>query len=473
MRARTQPSHDEVIVPAQGVELAGTLALPDRARGLVLFAHGSGSSRFSPRNRRVAAELQARGLGTLLFDLLTAEEEAIDAVDASLRFDVELLAGRLLAAASWAQNDSRTRRLPIGLFGASTGAAAAMIAAARRPEVVAAVVSRGGRPDMAGAELARVAAPTLLLVGGADEPVLALNRAAARRIAAPCQLSVIPGATHLFEEPGALEEVARQAGDFMAEHLGAARAPAPDPPDDDPERFADRAQAGRRLAAALSTRAWTDAVVLGLPRGGVPVAYEVAVALNAPLDVVVVRKLGVPFQPELGMGAVAEGPALYVNRELVDLCGVSPGELMAVIRREAVEVRRRVVRFRGGRPPPDVRGRCVILVDDGIATGGTTRAAIRAVRRRGAGRLVLAAPVAARNTIAMLRPLVDEVVCPSQPRALSAIGAWYDDFRQVPDDEVTRLLERARARTGDPGSPGSVPIDGLQRPWRLPPAAGR
>ena len=461
MRARVQPRYEEMLIPAREVELTGTLALPDRATGLVLFAHGSGSSRFSPRNRRVAAELVAHGLGTLLFDLLTAEEERIDAVDASLRFDIDLLAGRLVAAVDWARSDARIRLLPIGLFGASTGAAAALIAAARRPELVAAVVSRGGRPDLAGEALPLVVAPTLLIVGGADTLVLALNREAARRMKAPCRLSVIPGATHLFEERGTLEEVSRQAGVFLAEHLGAARGmvPAPDPDpvdDDDPRRFADRVDAGRVLARALSRHAGADTVVLGLPRGGVPVAYEVATALRAPLDVLVVRKLGVPFQPELGMGAIAEGPTLYVNRELVAECGVSPRELMAVIRREASEVRGRVVRFHDGRPSADVRGRTVILVDDGIATGATTLAAIRALRRRGAARVILAAPVGARDTIAALRPLVDELVCPSQPRALFAIGAWYDDFRQVPDDEVIRLLERARARA-DAGPSESVP----------------
>lgn len=209
----------ELLIHTGEVELEGTLTLPEGALGLVVFAHGSGSSRFSPRNRRVAASLERRGLGTLLFDLLTKEEERADAIDAHLRFDIDLLSRRLVAVVDWASADASTRELSIGLFGASTGAAAALIAAALRPTAIGAVVSRGGRPDLAGDYLPRVQAPTLLIVGGADTLVLALNREAAAHMDAPRKISIIPGATHLFEEPGALDEVARQAGDFFVEHL--------------------------------------------------------------------------------------------------------------------------------------------------------------------------------------------------------------------------------------------------------------
>jgi dienelactone hydrolase len=209
----------ELTIPAGEVELAGTLSMPDRALGLVVFAHGSGSSRFSPRNRSVARVLEGHGLATLLFDLLTADEERADAIDAHLRFDIPLLARRLVAVTDWASRDARTQGLPIGYFGASTGAAAALIAAAERPRLVAAVVSRGGRPDLAGGALPHVLAPTLLIVGGADVPVIGMNRDAASQMSAPCKLSIVPGATHLFEERGALEEVARQASDFLVQHL--------------------------------------------------------------------------------------------------------------------------------------------------------------------------------------------------------------------------------------------------------------
>jgi dienelactone hydrolase len=196
-----------VVVPAGEARLDADLGLPDGARGLVLFAHGSGSSRHSPRNVQVAARLRAAGFGTLLLDLLTADEERVDARTRRHRFDIPLLASRLTAAADWLAAAETTARLPLATFGASTGAAAALITAAERPDRVAAVVSRGGRPDLAGDALALVRAPTLLIVGGADPQVLALNRAAAAQLTAEHEVSVVPGATHLFEEPGALDEV--------------------------------------------------------------------------------------------------------------------------------------------------------------------------------------------------------------------------------------------------------------------------
>ncbi len=196
-----------------------SLGMPERPIGLVVFAHGSGSSRWSPRNRRVAATLRAGGLATLLVDLLTSEEEALDAATGALRFDIGLLADRIRAVTEWLIVQPATRSLHLGYFGSSTGAAAALVAAAEMPEIVSAVVSRGGRPDLAGPVLAEVRAPTLLVVGGADEVVLELNREALARLRCPKQLVVIPGATHLFEEPGALERVAELARDWFTAHL--------------------------------------------------------------------------------------------------------------------------------------------------------------------------------------------------------------------------------------------------------------
>jgi len=208
----------DIAIPIDDLGLEGTLAIPKRAVGLVMFAHGSGSSRHSPRNRHVATLLNQRGLATLLFDLLTAEEEQIDAVDATLRFDVDMLSERLVAATDAIIAGGRTP-LPVGYFGGSTGAAAALIAAARRPAQIAAVVSRGGRPDLASASLAEVRAPTLLIVGGADTWVLAANREAASHMTAPHEIAVVPNATHLFEEPGTLDEVARLAGSWFIDHF--------------------------------------------------------------------------------------------------------------------------------------------------------------------------------------------------------------------------------------------------------------
>ena len=206
-------------IPGDSAPLEGEVVVPPNATGIVLFAHGSGSSRHSKRNRYVAGELQHAGLATLLFDLLTPEEEAVDALTGHLRFDIGLLAERLLNAAAWVQGNGRLRDLSIGYFGASTGGGAALVAAARRPEAVAAVVSRGGRPDLAGDALPQVRVPTLLIVGGSDPQVLRLNEAALRRMRTEARLEVVPGATHLFEEPGTLETVARLASDWFQGYL--------------------------------------------------------------------------------------------------------------------------------------------------------------------------------------------------------------------------------------------------------------
>jgi dienelactone hydrolase len=212
----------EVEVMAGQARLGGTLAVPDGAQGLVIFAHGSGSSRHSPRNRSVAYSLRMAGLGTLLFDLLTEDEEAEDEVTAALRFDIDFLARRLGEVTDWVFRHPEVRQMRVGYFGSSTGAAAALVAAADRTEAIGAVVSRGGRPDLAGGALERVRAPTLLIVGGADDIVLDLNQDALEQLGGPRSLEVIPGATHLFSEPGALERVAALAGDWFVRFLGGA-----------------------------------------------------------------------------------------------------------------------------------------------------------------------------------------------------------------------------------------------------------
>jgi putative phosphoribosyl transferase len=220
--SQSHPEERSVRVSVGPVTLEGDLGIPQGARGIVLFAHGSGSSRHSPRNRYVAQVLREGGLATLLLDLLTPEEEATDLHTAHLRFDIGLLAGRLVGATDWMAQHPGTSALRVGYFGASTGGGAALVAAAERSEAVGAVVSRGGRPDLAGPALARVRAPTLLIIGGNDDPVIALNRRALVQLRAEKQLEIIPGATHLFEEPGTLEEVARLARHWFIRHLAPA-----------------------------------------------------------------------------------------------------------------------------------------------------------------------------------------------------------------------------------------------------------
>jgi putative phosphoribosyl transferase len=210
---------NEITIPLKDVRLGGELNLPEKALGLVLFAHGSGSSRHSPRNQLVARTLRQAGMGTLLFDLMTAEEEQAEAHTRHLRFDIPFLARRLVAATRWALDEATLRDINVGYFGSSTGAAAALVAASELGETISAVVSRGGRPDLAEDALERVSAPTLLIVGGDDTQVIPLNEDAYGRLQCEKALRIIPGATHLFEEPGALELVAKMASEWFADHL--------------------------------------------------------------------------------------------------------------------------------------------------------------------------------------------------------------------------------------------------------------
>ncbi|MEV7923842.1 phosphoribosyltransferase family protein [Kitasatospora sp. NPDC088779] len=220
--------------------------------------------------------------------------------------------------------------------------------------------------------------------------------------------------------------------------------------------FTDRTDAGRRLAARVGHLGGADTVVVALPRGGVPVAAEVAAALGAPLDICVIRKLGVPYQPELGMGAIGEDGVRVLNEQVIRLAGVGDDQLAAVERRERTELERRARRYRGGRPPTDLRGRTVIVVDDGVATGSTARAACRIVRARGAARVVLAVPVAPADWTERLSEVADELVCVGTPSPFFAIGEFYGDFAQTGDEEVLRLLAEA---AGGRRAPGPVDVD--------------
>ena len=208
-----------VRVKIDTIILEGNLSIPKDSKGIVLFAHGSGSSRHSPRNQYVARVLQEAGLSTLLIDLLTVEEERVDDYTMHLRFDIGLLAQRLVGATDWLVNNQETRHLNIGYFGASTGAAAALVAATKHPELIKAIVSRGGRPDLAGSSLPQVKAPVLLIVGGDDTPVIELNEQARERMQTKSKIVIVPGATHLFEEPGKLEDVAKLATDWFLQYL--------------------------------------------------------------------------------------------------------------------------------------------------------------------------------------------------------------------------------------------------------------
>lgn len=424
------------------LKLDGFLAIPPAPRGLVIFAHGSGSGRFSPRNNHVAEALQRAGFATLLLDLLTSAEEAYR----PNVFDIPLLAGRLVQATDWAETVAPLHRLPVFYFGASTGAGAALLAAARADGRIRAVVSRGGRPDLAGAMLGEVKAATLLLVGSLDVPVIDLNRQAQALLRCPNRLIIIPGATHLFEEPGTLDAVIEHAVRWFEGHL-ADRAP-----DSARLPFADRRAAGRALAARLGHLRESKPLVLALPRGGVPVAFEIAQALGAELDLLMVRKLGAPGQPEVGIGAVVDGdnPQYVLNDDIVRALRPSHAYLEAEVGRQLAEMERRRRAYLAGRRPPSIEGRTIIVVDDGVATGGTVLAALRALRNASPAHLVLAVPVAPAAVAASLARECDELVCLASPEPFQAVGAHYRDFAQTGDEEVVRLLGEARADRAEP-----------------------
>lgn len=432
------PYDHSVEIPLDGLLLRGVLTVPPEVIGAVIFAHGSGSGRNSPRNQAVARALQQRGLATLLLDLLDERE----AEDREAVFDIELLAHRLHTAACWLRRDAEFASVNFGYFGASTGAAAALVAAARHPGAVTAIVSRGGRPDLAGEYLPLVAAPTLLIVGGADEEVLELNREALAQLTVAAKLTVIPGATHLFPERGALEEVSRLAGDWFAEHLR----PGFTGVESGSEfvmRFRDRADAGRRLAKHLQSRHFQDPLILAIPRGGVVTGAVLARELGAELDVVLSRKLRAPDQPELAIGAVSEDGQIHLNEYADRLPGLDSEYLSAEGRRQYREILRRKQMFRTVRPRASVAGRSVIVTDDGIATGATMIAALRALRAEGPRELIVAVPVASPERLAEVRHWCDEALCLLVPENLGAVGEFYDDFSQVSDEEALELLRSA------------------------------
>jgi predicted phosphoribosyltransferase/dienelactone hydrolase len=416
-------------IPVAGVRLDADVMIPRRPDGLVVFAHGSGSSRHSPRNRAVAEALRERGYGTILADLLTVDEER----DEAARFDIDLLARRLGGLVDWLVQYPETADLPIGLFGASTGAAAAMVAAASRPAAVRAIVSRGGRPDLAGAALSGVRVPVLLLVGEVDRQVLKLNRRAGQALGGTRELRVVRGASHLFEEPGTLAAVAEHAAGWFDRYLNGAKT------------FRDRSEAGAMLAAEVAANLELvnppgRPLVLALPRGGVPVGYEVARRIGADLDVTVARKIGLPWEPEYGVGAVTPDGAEIFDEHALRYLRLTTEELRPHVEKERAEARRRLERYRDGRPPPDVGGRPVIVVDDGLATGVTARAALAEIRRSQPAYLVFAAPVCAPDSAHALADDCDAVICLAAPGNFRAVGQWYEDFHQLTDEEVQQAL---------------------------------
>jgi putative phosphoribosyl transferase len=425
---------DQIHVHVGDRELRGSLGVPQGPVGLAIFA---GSD-----DHYVAEAFRARGLATLIIPLELSPDE---------RYDIELLAKRLVAVTDWIFEHSNVAHLPLGYFAAGTGAAAALVAASHRPERVRAIALSDGRADLAGSSLPLVRAPTLLIAPGGHENSLEIDRAAIEEMTTLTQFAIIPGAGPRFEQPGAIDEVAQLAAEWLVDHFARTLVEPATRRGTWGRQFRDRRCAGERLARSLAHYAGKHTVVFGLPRGGVPVADEIAKLLDAPLDVWLVRKIGMPIQPELGMGALAEGAALVLDPTIIRWSGATPHDVKDIVHRKAIEIRRRAQLYRGDAPAPDIHGKQVILVDDGVATGGTLRAAIRGARKRGAARVIVAAPVAAAEAVDILKAEADDLVCLATPRHLNAVGAWYQDFRQLAEYEVIEILAAARDRVLDRG----------------------
>lgn len=418
------------ILLKNGEWLLGDLHVPHFPEGLVVFAHGSGSSRKSPRNQWIAKKLQNNNYATLLIDLLTEKEEA----QTQNVFDIDLLSGRLMEVALWVKSQEELKRLPIALFGASTGAGAALQAAAQWSGAFQAIVSRGGRPDLAKDFLSQVRPPTLLIVGGRDELVLRLNRLAFEKLRCKKKLSVVSGATHLFEEPGALEKVLEETLSWLDENLKAPRLP-----------FHDRKSAALQLVKRMKGRVFHRPLVLAIPRGGVVTGSVLAEGLEAELDGVIARKLRHPRNQELAMGAICESDEPYLTEEGERVKRESPDPFQAELKKQKKEIQDR--RRKLGRAPEEilnVKGRSVILTDDGIATGSTILAACTYLRGLKPQELIVAVPVAPYESIEALREVCDEVVCLATPEPFFAVAQFYKEFPEVGEGEGIHTFHEIR-----------------------------
>jgi predicted phosphoribosyltransferase/pimeloyl-ACP methyl ester carboxylesterase len=440
-------------------KLEGDLVIPSGAPAIILFAHGSGSSRHSTRNRFVAQLLNDAGFATLLVDLLTLQEKEIDEKTHHLGFDIDLLSRRLFNATHWLVKQAETSKLPIGYFGSSTGASAALISAAKLDDVVKAIVSRGGRPDLTDEDiLARIKCPTLLIVGGKDTSMIRINRSAIKQLSNTDSkdLVIIPAASHLFEEEGKMEEVTQVAIEwfecylirngrkfvnrygnrsqvfsrFREISLGL--------------RFKDRAAAGQILASILSkyNRKGNDITVIGIPRGGVVIADVIARRLNTKLDIVIARKLRAPDNAEQAIGAIMQDGSFYLDECVIESQKISKEYIANEIRREKNEIDRRVKLYRPYTEEYLIKNRTVILADDGAATGSTLIVAARWIKKHLPERLIIAIPVAAESALERLRDEVDIVETMKSPRIFNSVEQFYQRFASVQDSEVLQSLKR-------------------------------
>jgi putative phosphoribosyl transferase len=446
-----------------GNVLEGDLSVPQGAQAVILFAHGSGSDRHSTRNRYVAQALNDRGFATLLVDLLTPEEKEIDAKTRHLRFNIEFLSSRLVAATDWLVQVPETRSLKIGYFGSSTGAAAALISSAKVGDaIVRAIVSRSGRPDLVEPTmLQNVAAPVLLIVGGMDRQVIGINSRALKQLvhAKARELVFIQGATHLFEEPDKTEEVAKVATDWFKCYLfGTGKKFHSKHSSSKPAtsgffstfknmpmlqiKFRDRIAAGEMLASVLGRYKNDKVTVIGIPRGGVIVADVVARKFSATdLDIVVPRKLRTPGNSENAIGAVMQDGSVYLDADLVESLEVSNEYIEMEKAEQKKEIDRRMALYRPQPREYKFNDRTVILVDDGAATGATIIAAARWIRKQGPKQLIIAVPVAPHQILDSLKQKADIVQVVQSPSSFQTVEDFYHDFSAVADEHVIMIME--------------------------------
>jgi putative phosphoribosyl transferase len=443
--------------------LEADLTIPLGSQAIVLFAHGSGSSRYSSRNQLVANVLNNKGIATLLVDLLSHEEKRIDEETKHIRYNIELLAERFAAVTTWLAEQPETRNFKIGYFGSSTGAAAALIAAARLGTAKA-IVTRGGRPDLAAeSAIHQVKAPTLFIVGGNDTAVVAMNKRALEflRDAEAKELAIIPGATHLFEEPGKIEEVARITADWFGCYLlETCKSKFHNKYARITEggflfslrgkhafqiKFRDRFAAGQILASKFSN--YKDdrrgVTVLGIARGGVVVADPIAEKLNADLDIIVSRKLRSPHNSENAIGAIMHDGSVYLGTSSLKTQHDISDEYIAMEKLEQKrEIERRLRVYRPNNREYKIKDRIVILVDDGIATGASVIAAARWIRKHKPKRLIIAAPVAPKQVVKSLKNEADEIEVIRNPSNFKAVEQFYQHFDAISDDRIVQIAKR-------------------------------
>jgi predicted phosphoribosyltransferase/dienelactone hydrolase len=410
----------------------------------VIFVHGLGSSKASPRNVTIAAHLLDVGIAALLFDLSGHGQSSTDPRGEEAYVD------DLEAVSRWACSHAQLDPERLGVAGSSLGAVVAMAAARRSSIQPASMVLRA--PPAHAEDWEGLKVPALVLVGSRD-PLLPEVSAGATSCPS-ATLAVVQGASHLFEEPGTLDEALTRTVEWFRAWLVLGDPPAAEAPirtvratGNYGPLFRDRRDAGRRLGERLAKDLpGQDVLVLGIPRGGVPVADEVARRLDAELDVIVARKLGAPGYPELAIGAVTANGGRFLNQDVLRELSVSNEYLESVTDEERAEARRREERFRAGRSRGHYSGRTVIIVDDGLATGATMRAAVRSVRLGDPARLLVAVPVGSRQACAALRDEADDVVCPFEPEPFRAVGFYYEQFGQTEDSEVQAILADAHAQ---------------------------